>query len=224
MQECGNVVDKNFLYCASQSQARHALLQRSEIPFIVIGITVREEDAQVSGTVQEQVAAIAEYKHSGIDVAAVVRQQTAQTGRLYFLTADTLIAGVDTGMIYGKPRSHAHAIEMVQQISRQEIIVATGMCLSVWEYDQITGRCDQLSSETWVADALAEFSVPDSEIEHYLSACPVAMQGCGATVVDGIGILYFKSIRGSYSGTLGLDMFGLRLRLNRQGFYRLMHR
>jgi predicted house-cleaning NTP pyrophosphatase (Maf/HAM1 superfamily) len=217
-------VDKNFLYCASQSQARHALLQRSEIPFIVIGITVREEDAQVSGTVQEQVAAIAQYKHTGIDVAAVVRQQTAQTGRLYFLTADTLIAGVENGMIYGKPRSYAHAIEMVQQISRQEIIVATGMCLSVWEYDKMTGQCDQLSSETWVADALAEFSVPDAEITHYLASCPVAMQGCGATVVDGIGILYFKSIRGSYSGTLGLDMFGLRLRLQRQGFYHSMNR
>jgi septum formation protein len=224
MQECGNVVDKNFLYCASQSQARHALLQRSEIPFMVIGITVREEDALVSGTVQEQVAALAQYKHSGIDVGAVMRMQTAQNGRLYFITADTLIAGVENGIIYGKPRSYSHAVEMVQQISRQEIIVATGMCLSVWQYDKMTGEYGVLSQETWVADALAEFSVPDGEIDHYLSSCPVAMQGCGATVVDGRGILYFKSIRGSYSGTLGLDMFGLRLRLARHGFYASMHR
>ena len=219
MQECGCVVNNKKIYCASQSQARHDLLRHAKIPFVVVDIAVNEEDAVVSGTVQEQVAALAQYKHTGIQVSLIARRESITQGRLYFVTADTLIAGVTNGKIYGKPRNRAHAIEMVAQISSQEIIVATGMCLSVWEYDAVRGEWCCVANDTWVADARAEFFVPEGEIEQYLDACPIAMKGCGATVIDGIGISYFKSIHGSYTGTLGLDMFGLHTRLVAYGFY-----
>ena len=220
MLACGCVVDKNRLYCASQSQARHELLQHGQIPFVVIKTSVVEEEAEVSGTVQEQVTALAEYKHSGIEVADIVLKQTKSKGRLYFVTADTLIAGTHDGIVYGKTANRQHALAMIYQISRQEIIIATGMCLSVWDYDTETGLCERVAYETWVAQARAEYIVPDDEREYYLDACPIAMKGCGAAVIDGIGITYFKSIYGSYTGALGLDMYELSRRLTNYGFFR----
>lgn len=207
------------MYCASQSQARHELLAHAQIPFVVIKTSVIEEDEVVTGTVQEQVAALAAFKHSGISVAECAVQQSHSTGRLYFVTADTLIGGVNNRNVYGKPINRQHAIEMLQEISRQEIIIATGMCVSMWEFDTQQGAYTCITQDTWVAQARAEYVIPDAEIESYLDACPLAMKGCGAAVIDGVGISYFKSINGSYTGALGLDMFGLRQWLMKNGFY-----
>jgi septum formation protein len=213
-------VDKKpLLYCASQSQARHELLRHAGIPFTVIPITVNEEDAEVSGTVQEQVLQLAQYKHIGIDVPKLILAHEESKAPIFLLTADTLIAGIDDGVIYGKPRDRDHAREMVGRIAQQNIVVATGMCLSIWQYHPEEEGFYCPVFETWVADAQVTFSVPESEIETYLDRVPCALKGCGATVIDGIGIVYFKSINGSYTGTLGLDMYGLYERLRKYRFF-----
>jgi len=209
---------KNVLYCASQSAARHALLQQAEIAFKVIPIEVCEEDAFVEGTVQEQVQKLAQYKHIGINVPALIEAHEQSKEPIFLLTADTLIAGVTDGVIYGKPRDRAEGAEMIKAISRQEIVVATGMCLSVWLYHPEEEGWYNPVFETMVADAQAEFFVPDDEIEHYFDRCPMALRGCGATAVDGVGITYFKSLKGSYTAALGLDMFTLRQFLTKNKF------
>ncbi len=209
---------KTILYCASQSAARHALLQQAEIAFKVIPIEVCEEDADVSGTVQEQVMKLAQYKHIGINVPALIEAHEHTKDPIYLLTADTLIAGLSDGKIYGKPADRVAAAEMIKAISRQDIIVATGMCVSVWLYHPEEEGWYNPVFETWSVDARAEFFVPDDEIEHYFDRCPMALKGCGATAVDGVGITYFKSLNGSYTGALGLDMFSLRQLLKKHHF------
>ena len=219
MQECGCGVDKkSVLYCASQSAARHALLQQAEIAFKVIPIDVCEEDAEVEGSVQEQVMKLAQYKHIGINVPAIIEAHEESKAPIYLLTADTLIAGLTDGVIYGKPQDRGDAAQMIKAISRQDIVVATGMCFSVWLYHPEEEGWYNPVFETWSVDAKAEFFVPDDEIEHYFDRCPMALKGCGATAVDGVGITYFKSLHGSYTGALGLDMFSLRQLLKKHGF------
>lgn len=208
----------NVLYCASQSQARHALLKQAGIPFKVIDINVCEDDADAVGSVQEQVKKIAQYKHIGIDVPALILAHEESKKPIYLLTADTMIAGLRDGQLYGKPRDKAHAIDMLTKISQQEIVVATGMCLSIWKYHEEEEGWYNPVFESWVAQATAEFYVPTHEIEEYLNACPVAMAACAATAVEGLGIAYFKAMNGSYTGVLGLDMYELRKLLTTHGF------
>ena len=210
----------NTLYLASQSSARHKLLTQAKIPFIVVPTTVCEEEAEVSGTVHEQVQALAEYKHDGIDVPAIVAHHSPDKARpLFFVSGDTLIAGVENGRLYGKPRNRAHAIEMIREIAQQQVDVVTGMCLSVWQYNPTTQQWQQSLRETWQAGARATFIIEDDMIDEYLSACPAAMLACGATVVEEIGIRGFSEMSGSYSGTLGIDIFGLYRRLKKHGFW-----
>lgn len=210
----------NILYLGSQSSARHILLHQAAIPFLVIPITVVEEEAEVTGTVEQQVEALAAYKHSGIDVAAVVAQHKPSYDKpLFFLTADTLIAGRDNGRLYGKPRDRAHAAEMVREIAQQDVDVVTGMCLSVYRYDQSTKEWKQHAYETWHAGAICRFAVDDDMVEEYLDNCPAAMLACGATVIEEIGIRYFATINGSYTGTLGIDLYSLNKQLRNHGFW-----
>ena len=95
---------KNVLYVGSQSQARHALLKQAQIPFKVVELSVCEEDAEVSGNLQQQVRALAQYKHIGIDVPALITAHEESKKPIFLLTADTLIAGCNDGLLYGKPR------------------------------------------------------------------------------------------------------------------------
>jgi len=212
------VETNNILYVGSQSQARHALLKQAGIPFKVVELSVCEEDAEVSGPVQEQVTALAQYKHIGIDVPALILAHEESKKPIFLLTADTLIAGCRDGQLYGKPRDKDHARQMLTELSAQEIIVATGMCFSVWRYHEEEEGWFNPIFETWTAEASAEFYVPESEIEAYLAACPAAMKACAATAVEGPGISYFKSMNGSYTGVLGLDMYELRKKLTAAGF------
>ena len=218
-QDFGSAVN-NTLYLASQSSARHRLLTQAKIPFLVVPTGVVEEEAEVSGSVHEQVCALADYKHSGIDVAAVTALHQPDKARpLFFLSADTLIAGVNNGALYGKPRNREHAAKMLGEIAQQEIDVVTGMALSVWQYSSTTHRWENMHNETWHAGARARFSIEDDMIDEYFAACPFAMFACGATVVEEIGIRGFSDLNGSYSGALGIDIYGLYQRLKKHGFW-----
>lgn len=205
----------NTLYLASQSIARHRLLTQAQIPYVIVSTSVCEEEAQVSGSVYEQVQALAEYKHTGIDVEAVAKKHGTDTP-LFFLTADTLIYGQDSKTLYGKPRDRAHAVEMLHEIADQDIVIATGMCLSVYTYEGDQWKCS--AYEVWDARANARFAVDAAGMDQYLDECPAAMYACGATVIEEIGIRYFESLDGSFTGALGLDLFTLCKLLERHQF------
>lgn len=206
----------NTLYLASQSIARHRLLTQAQIPYVVIPINVCEEEAVVSGSVYDQVKALAEYKHSGIDVAAVAKKHDRDKP-LFFLASDTLIYGQDSKTLYGKPRDGEHARDMLREIAQQEIVIATGMCLSV--YVHTNGTWDRTAYEVWDARAGARFAVDEQSLDTYMNACPAAMYACGATVIEEIGIRYFESLDGSFTGALGLDLFALCKVLKKYSFW-----
>ena len=207
-----------ILYCGSQSHSRQGLLKQAEIPFKVVALSVDEADAEPTGDITEQVSFLAKYKHIGIDVPALIVAHEESKAPLYLLTADTMIKGVTDGVLYGKPRDLPHAAQMLKALASQEIIVATGMCLSVWKYHAEEEGWYNAAYETWVCQSRAEFIVPEEAIDDYLAHCPWALHACAATAVEGHGQRYFKSLHGSYTGALGLDIFSLWQRLKAHGF------
>jgi len=213
-------MEPNLLYCASQSYARHELLTQAQIPFKVISISVEEEDAQPEGSVEQQVEFLAKFKHIGVDVPALIEAHEESKKPIYILTADTLIAGSVDGILYGKPKDYDDARAMLRAVSSQDIIVATGMCFSVWQYHAEEEGWYNPIFTSWACKNVARYSIPDDEIEAYLARCPVALKACASTAIEGIGSRYFHSLKGSYSSVVGLDIPGLHKRLKESGFYK----
>jgi len=208
----------SLLYCASQSSTRHTLLRDAGISFKVIPISVDEEDADATGSASQRAVQIAQYKHIGIDVPALIAAHEESKEAIFLLSVDTIIQGLADGQQFTKPTSREHAIAMLRAISSQETLVATGMCLSVWQYNEQEEGWYSAAFEAWVCETRIIFSVPDNEIDWYFEHHPIAFKACGATAGEGRGALYFKHINGSYSGALGLDLYSLRERLLKYGF------
>lgn len=210
---------KSVLYCGTQSTTRHNLLRLAEIPFKVVELSVCEEDALVRGTTAaERAMEIAQYKHIGLDVPALILAHEESKEPIFLLTADTVIQGVVDGYFFAKPESLEQARELIQKISSQEIIVATGMSLSVWQYHPEEEGWYNSFHETWVSEIHAQFNVPSDEVEYYFARHPIALRACGAAAGEDFGMRYFKSLNGSYSGALGLDIYSLYHRLKKLGF------
>lgn len=209
---------KNILYCGSQSSSRQELLKQAGIPFKVVALSVEESEAEPTGTLADQVLFLAKYKHIGVDVPGLILAHEESKSPIYILTADTMIQGVADGVIYGKPQDVVHAAAMLRAVARQEIRIVTGMCLSVWKYHVEEEGWYNATYDAWVSESNASFIVPDTAIDEYLAECPWALRACAGTAVEGRGQRYFKSLHGSYTGALGLDIFSLWQRLQAQGF------
>ena len=205
----------NFIYLASKSHSRQALLKTSNIPFIVIDQNADESKCKRSGTLQQVIEEITQIKMDG----AIVPDGKEKGEVAFVLTSDTM--GMDSaGEICGKPKDHADAVRMLHSY-RKGAETGTAFCLdkriwdgSVW---QVEKRVVRYVNATYI------FNVPDSMMELYfknsLANFDITyMDVSGAVAVEDYGMQFVTNFKGSFTAVMGLPLYELREELLNLGF------
>jgi len=183
------------LILASASPRRRELLDQIAVSYIVNAVDIDEtpKDAEIA---QHYVIRVAAEK------SAACLQLLSPT--LPILAADTSV--VIEGGILGKPENEAHAMQMLQKLS--------GKTHSVYSAVSVRGKAGhhQALSITEVTFRKIE----PTEIKAYWKTGEP--QGkAGAYAIQGLGSIFVESIKGSFSGVVGLPLFETVELLSRQG-------
>lgn len=171
---------------ASTSPRRQELLKQVGIQFEVVPSNV-SEDFDPALTPRDVARTLAERKAESV---AMSRPESL------VIAADTIV--VLDGKILGKPDSPGDAVLMLERLSGRTHLVITGVVL----------RCiDKKVHEVFdVATEVTFGDVPKGSIEKYV-ATGEPMDKAGAYGAQGMGAMFIKSIRGSYSNVVGLPLF-----------------
>ena len=117
---------------------------------------------------------------------------------------DRIIIGSDTivtknGEIYGKPRSKAHAKEMIRNLAdgNRTHSVITGLCVIIEE----NGKYKEYKTFDEVKVFLKD--ITDEEIEHWINTGK-AMDKAGAYGVQNEFCVFIEKIEGNYTTVVGL--------------------
>lgn len=176
------------LYLASQSPRRRELLRQIGVRHTVISASIPEQP--VAGeTALAYVQRLAREK-AAAGYAQLVRHSLPLAP---VLGADTL--GLLEGEILEKPRDQAHAQQMLGQLSGRTHQVITAVAL------QFGSRQALRVSVTDVT--FRELS--DAEIAAYWYTGE-PQDKAGSYAIQGLGAVFVKEIRGSYSGVVGLPI------------------
>jgi septum formation protein len=177
----------DFIYLASGSPRRRALLQQIGVSFRVIGIEL-DETALAGEAPLAYVSRLAEAK------AAAGWQRSRGLGPAPVLAADTAV--VLDGRILGKPADMENAISMLRELSGRTHEVLTSVALR-------TAAGTQLE----VSRSMVTFrSIDAAEARDYWETgepCDKA----GAYAIQGYAAVFIADLKGSYSGVMGLPLF-----------------
>ncbi|MCG8466236.1 MAG: Maf family protein [Xanthomonadales bacterium] len=171
------------LILASASPRRLELLQQIGFSPVVHPADVDETpwpsespDAYVARIAQAKVSAVAAlYPH------AVV------------IGSDTTVVGPSG--ILGKPKDHAEARAMLQQLRGRHHQVLTAVCVAQGEH---------IEQKTVASQVLFRL-LNDAEIDAYI-ASGEPMDKAGAYAIQGLGAVFVAHLEGSYSGVMGLPL------------------
>ncbi len=173
------------LILASASPRRLELLQQ-------LGLQPQVRPADIDETVFDSEHAADYVKRMALEKARVVAGLLDEPATV--LGSDTSVVVDDE--VLGKPENQAHAADMLAMLSGRSHRVLSGVALVRGEQEQV------LLSSTEV------FFRPVSEAEmaaYWHSGEP---QGkAGGYAIQGLGAMFIKEIRGSYSGVMGLPLF-----------------
>jgi septum formation protein len=200
------------LYLVSQSLSRQALLRMAGIPFTIMPHMSQEIVEVPVDPFSEYVKAIAVDKMRGVTLPpGKVRGEKA-----FVLTADTLVCTHITKTILGKPDDIHDARRMIALLRNEPAIVITGVCIRRYSW----GSSWVLEKETlFHSETEIEFIIPESDVDWYFEQEPHALKAAGAAVIENIGVTYLKNIKGSFSGTLGLPFYEVRVALREIGLF-----
>lgn len=207
-------VVKDVLYCASQSASRQMILQNSGICYKLLEHSSDEQVPHPEADFRAYVLAIA---HSKLKTVILPQPSEHGTEPLFVLTADTLVRTQKTLQILGKPRDKDHGRHMLMLVSQEPIEVVTGCCLEKMVV-ATDGQWKTVDAAHWTTEALVEYIVAPELVDEYFNTTPIALYGCGASIVEGYGQNFLKSVHGSYTAVLGLPLFELRKELERLHF------
>ena len=119
------------------------------------------------------------------------------------LAADTAV--VLGSVIMGKPKDKADVLAMLRQLSGQTHQVYSAISLRGHEHSQATSITD------------VSFRVlTEQEIQAYWE-CGEPLDKAGSYAIQGLGGVFVESIRGSFSGVMGLPLFETAELLSKQG-------
>ena len=167
---------------ASASPRRRELLALLGLPFS-IQVSDIEEIRQPNETPTAFALRLAQEKATAIDADASA----------LVLAADTIVVQGD--VIFGKPTSAKHAVEMLQQLSGKEHQVLTAVCLRKGT------KINAFSVSTRV-----KFRPLDlQEIKNYV-ATQEPMDKAGAYAIQGGAAHMVEAIYGSYTNVVGLPL------------------
>jgi len=185
------------LYLASASPRRHELLTQIGVPHIVVNANI-DEAARAGEAPGDYVQRMAHEK------AQVVWEQKRQ---LPVLAADTTV--MLDGIVYGKPRDRAHALDMLARLSGRTHEVLTAVALA-----------DARGIELRMNVSTVKFRVltPAECAAYWDTGEP--QDKAGAYAIQGFAAVFIESLSGSYSGVMGLPLYETAQLLRSAG---LMH-
>jgi len=174
------------IYLASQSPRRRALLQQIGIRFEVLEVHVEEAPLpdETAGMFVERVA---------LDKARAGLARLPPGQRRPVLGADTCV--VAGGVIMGKPRDRAHALQMLQRLSGSTHQVLTAVALA--------GTHEALRIST---SHVTFRSLSAAECAAYWDTGEPADKA-GGYAIQGLAAMFITHLAGSYSGVMGLPLY-----------------
>lgn len=176
------------LYLASQSPRRRELLQQIGVVHAVINASIPEQP--VAGeTALDYVRRLAREK-AAAGFAQLLQQNLPLAP---VLGADTL--GLLDGEILEKPLNKTHALAMLRQLSGRTHQVITAVALH-----SHTQQALRVSTTDVTFRALS-----DAEIDTYWETGE-PQDKAGSYAIQGLGAVFVKEIRGSYSCVVGLPI------------------
>lgn len=189
------------LILASASPRRRELLDQMMVSYIVHPADI-DETPRNGEIAEDYVIRIAAEKSAAC--------QGILDSKLPILAADTSV--VINGHILGKPENEAHAIEMLQLLSGRRHSVYSAVSFRSAEKSGDKVFHHQALSITEVDFRQLELN----EIKAYWKTGEP--QGkAGAYAIQGLGSIFVESIKGSFSGVVGLPLFETAELLSKQG-------
>jgi septum formation protein len=177
----------DFIYLASGSPRRRALLQQIGVSFQVIGIEL-DETALAGEAPAAYVSRLAQAK------AAAGWQHCRGLRSAPVLAADTAV--VLDGKILGKPADMENAIGMLRELSSRTHEVLTAVALRTDAGMQLKVSRNQVTFR----------SVDAAEARDYW-ATGEPCDKAGAYAIQGYAAVFITDLKGSYSGVMGLPLF-----------------
>ena len=178
-------MNQRFIYLASASPRRRALLEQIGVRFRVNPVDL-DESRLGDEPPKDYVLRLAKAK-----------AETAAS----LLPRDSVVLGADTtvvigGEVFAKPRDREDALSMLTRLSGSEHEVHTAVCAV---------QNDELYTE--ISTNRVRFRrLEEIEIERYWASGESADKA-GAYSIQGLGAVFIENIEGSYSGVMGLPLF-----------------
>jgi septum formation protein len=169
---------------ASASPRRRELLTQIGVPHVVTVADIDESERP------------GEYAHEYVKRMAIEKASAiwSRDPGLPVLAADTTV--VLDGVMFGKPRDRAHALEMLARLSGRTHEVLTAVALATSAGVEL-----RLSTSSVRMRTLTESEC----IAYWESGEP--RDKAGAYAIQGLGAVFIESINGSYSGVMGLPLY-----------------
>jgi len=198
-----------FIYLASQSPRRQELLKQIGIRFEMLLPSPDEDSESIETPLpQEKARTYVERVTLAKSAAALARWKKSDLPWAPILCADTTVSlpNHPNGEILGKPIDAADAIRILTMLSGKvhEVLSSVAVTLKPDENPMVLTQV----SEVQFADLSTE------QMNAYI-ASGEPFGKAGAYGIQGLGGAFIPSIRGSYSGIMGLPIYETQLLLNR---------
>ncbi|MCF6807121.1 Maf family protein [Thiotrichales bacterium 19S9-12] len=190
-----------MLYLASQSPRRFELLKQLNLDFRQFSVDV-DETPRKEELPKEYVKRIIQLKSNNAK-AHVSKDDIV-------LVADTTV--VCDEVIMGKPKNYEDAKSMLLRLSGKTHEVFSGVGIV----------CNDYFEEALTISQVTFRAISESEIKAYWQL-KEPYDKAGAYAIQGVGSIFIKSIYGSYSAIMGLDLYQVAKLLDKFGFNVLGH-
>ena len=204
-----------MLFIASSSVHRHRLLKEARIPFQVLKTTHTTEFFDSSKSFLDAVIDIARDKMKSVILPELPPLELPEGSPIYVVTADSLVFD-SLGEPIGKPLSIDRAQEILVQRGDTPVDVITAVCIAQYRWQ--AGKWHKDSERCCSSTSQVEFYIKPEQINAYLKNDPEIIHSSGGGNIEGYGYRFFKSIKGSYTGVIGLPIYELLELLREMGW------
>ncbi|MBU3539887.1 nucleoside triphosphate pyrophosphatase [Polynucleobacter sp. UB-Tiil-W10] len=199
----------SFIYLASQSPRRQELLKQIGIQFEMLLPAPGEDSESIENPLpQEKARLYVERVTLAKSAAALARWQKSGLPWAPILCADTTVSlpNSDDGEILGKPSDAEDAARILTMLSGKVHEVLSSVAVTVSPNEKPI-QLVQVSEVQFT-------ELSPEQINTYI-ASGEPFGKAGAYGIQGLGGAFIPSIRGSYSGIMGLPIYETKLLLDR---------